>query len=309
MKSTSTRAISRVLLLAALTTMAWPARAQQAQFERVEVSLWPEYDRPAVLVIYRVTLSAGFALPGTVRLRIPAAAGQPNAVAEAEDGGNLLTSQYERTVDGDWALLTISVNHPRFQVEYYDVGIERDGDRRSFRFHWPGEHAVRTFVVDVQEPVGTTEMTTEPSSSAGVGGADGLMHRTLDLGAVPLGEERVVELDYTRDSNALSADVLPSSQPAPSPSTNPAPAPSSGSAQPSSWHQLVAGILAALLAGAVAYWFLFLRGGAAADGDQPATSRGGKRGAGKGGVRYCSSCGAQVSGDDRFCAGCGKKLA
>lgn len=54
----------------------------------LEIDLWPEYDRPDMLVIYRLTLDNSVKLPAQLTLRIPAAVGAPYNVAyeDAADG-------------------------------------------------------------------------------------------------------------------------------------------------------------------------------------------------------------------------------
>lgn len=60
-----------------------PVRAQQGvTFESVQIDLWPEYDRPDMLVVYRFVLAADAQLPTELSLRIPAAAGTPNAASD-----------------------------------------------------------------------------------------------------------------------------------------------------------------------------------------------------------------------------------
>ena len=44
-------------------------------FAGLEIDLWPEYDRPDMLVIYRITLDNSVKLPAQLTLRIPAAVG------------------------------------------------------------------------------------------------------------------------------------------------------------------------------------------------------------------------------------------
>lgn len=297
------------LPVVALTLMPVAATSQEAletreaPWERLEVSLWPEYDRPSVLVIYRITLPASAPLPASVQVRIPASAGQPNAVADAEPAGDLVVAPYEREVQGDWALLTISARNRRLQVEYYDPALEREGSRRRFRYAWPGDRALRAFFIDVQEPADTVEMRTLPPSPGPMPGADGLMHHTLELGAVAAGQERVVELEYVREGDALSAEsITPPARPVlPELTTDSG----TGAAR---WYRVGAGMLAAALAGAVAYWFLFLRG----DGAENARRGGGsgkrkRRHAGRAGG-FCPSCGKPVVAGDRYCASCGGKL-
>ena len=74
---------------------------------RLEVGLWPEYDRADVLVIYRGTIAPGAQLPAVVKLRIPALAGAPNAVAE-DRGEGLVSLAFDREVEGDWAEITFT---------------------------------------------------------------------------------------------------------------------------------------------------------------------------------------------------------
>ena len=70
-----------IIILIACTPLL-PALAQsEVKLSSMEVDLWPEYDRPNVLVIYRITLPPTTTLPVDLSFRIPAAAGEPSAVA------------------------------------------------------------------------------------------------------------------------------------------------------------------------------------------------------------------------------------
>ena len=51
------------------------------EVEQFEVILWPEYDRPNILVINKVRFTDETSLPATVSLVIPKTAGEPHAVA------------------------------------------------------------------------------------------------------------------------------------------------------------------------------------------------------------------------------------
>lgn len=274
------------------------AEAQEATpFERVQVSLWPEYDEPEMLVIYRISLPSEVVLPGTVRLRIPVSAGQPNAVAEANAAGELLVADYERAPEGQWAVLTIDVGHPVLQVEYYDP-FERDGASRSYRYVWPGEHEVGSFEVQVQEPAGARDMNILPASPGGFPGPSGLPLHTIDLGSLPAGQERVVTLDWLRDSDEPSVARTP--VPPPTPQTG-APSPDDGGAETNIWYRLIFGLGAAAVA-AIAVWLLLFRG----QERRPKGDRRGKRAAPR--KRFCPGCGERVGRKDRFCGSCGRAL-
>ena len=75
-----------LLLILALPTPARVAAAPLLQeavsIQTLQIEVWPEYDRPAALVIYHITLASSVKLPAELSVRIPASTGGPSAVAE-----------------------------------------------------------------------------------------------------------------------------------------------------------------------------------------------------------------------------------
>ena len=71
-----------ILLLLLLLLVALPVAAQTevTQLDTLTVELWPDYDRPAMLVILTGTLPESAALPATVTIPLPPEA-EINAVA------------------------------------------------------------------------------------------------------------------------------------------------------------------------------------------------------------------------------------
>ena len=153
--------------------------------ERLEVALWPEYDQPSVLVIYRAAFAPDVSYPAQVTLPIPADVEEPFAVAvRAADGSLLYAEGYERTVQGDWALITFLADTPDVQLEYYDL-LERQGDERQFAFTWPGGFDVGSLSYEVQHPVGAPDMTLEPPPDSQQTRNDGLLYSVAELGPIP----------------------------------------------------------------------------------------------------------------------------
>ncbi len=78
------RSARYAIALAALFASITPAPAAHGQaavsLERVEVAVWPEYDRPGALVIYRIAIAPATTLPASLSFTLPAAVGVPNAV-------------------------------------------------------------------------------------------------------------------------------------------------------------------------------------------------------------------------------------
>jgi hypothetical protein len=297
------RVPGRSLLLASLIGMAFvaPVHAQSSVLlERVEVALWPEYDRPGVLVIYRISLAPSTALPAPLTFTVPAAVGPPNAVAQMS-GGNLVTLPYERVVDGDNAELRFAASERIIQLEYYDPSIAREADGRSFTYRWPGDYQVTALTFSIQEPAGAQEVQLTPPAGAAVIGADGLAYHTVTLGTLAAGQSSQVSLAYDKVGDALTSASLPAPPPVAAPGST---ADTGGggaravSSPTSPWQ--TAAIAALLVLGLVGLTIGLL----ARFRPQPGAARGARRKGRTGG--FCTQCGKGLSAGDRFCAGCGR---
>ena len=102
------KVMKRFLLTLAfcLTILSWPTLAQDAPaLSSLEIALWPEYDRPEVLVIQQGLFASDTSLPVPVEIRIPARVGQPTAVAYVGEGGQRFNQEYTTRVEGDEKIL------------------------------------------------------------------------------------------------------------------------------------------------------------------------------------------------------------
>ena len=128
----------RCLAGAIAAALMWSSAAPAAiPLDRLEISLWPDYDRAAVLVIMRGQLSPTIPLPTTVSLPMPARAGSPHAVAKRTAEGNLLTAEYAVVGDADWASIEITSDLPEIRLEYY-IDFDSSAPERRYVFSWPG---------------------------------------------------------------------------------------------------------------------------------------------------------------------------
>jgi len=196
-----------------LPWLAMPAQAQTLlTLSSLEVDLWPEYDRPQMLVIYRITLPASVTLPVDLSLRLPATAGEPSAVAVVQPSAtgekSLFTIPYTRVVSGDWGLINLTATMPELQIEYYDPGLIKQEAARQFEYRWPGDYAVDTFSIQVQQPVGARQLSISPASGSGVTGQDGLVYYNNQVGSLPAGQTFSLSINYQKDDDTLSASSL-----------------------------------------------------------------------------------------------------
>lgn len=280
--------LATVLVLAAVAARA-DGQEPSVRLEGVEVALWPEYDRPSMLVIYRLVLSADVSLPAPMVVSLPAAVGLPNAVAERV-ADRLVNLAYDRVVSGEVAQLRFVANSAVVQVEYYDPALAIDGQRRTFEYRWPGDYAAAALDVVVQHPPGAADVKIEPPAADAEMGNDGLRYQRLDLGAVAAGQTIAVSLNYDRDQESLTSTLVPPPAPAGVQASTPASLPAGS---PMSASYLVMAILLAFgLAGLAMGVLLRLRGGGRG---RPA------------GAAFCTRCGKSVRPGDRFCGKCGAR--
>lgn len=276
-------------------------------FSTMFIEIWPEYDKPSVLVIYQITLDSATTFPATVSIRIPTAAGEPNAVAERQADGSLYSITYTRQVNGDWATISFTTAATKLQLEYYDPGLTKVDTARHYEYTWPGDYAISQLTLQVQQPSGATNMIISPSLGTGAAGTDNLIYYTQDVGAVTASQSIQIIIDYQKTSDALSVENLPIQPSAPVPPS------STSDLNISAWLPWILGILGAglIIGGIVWFWRTGRqrparqprRRRSKVDSIEPATDSGSEEDA-----VYCSQCGKRASPGDQFCRSCGTPI-
>ena len=94
------------------------AQTPVTALDRLEIELWPDYDRPALLVLLTGVLPPGTAMPAAVSIPIPADA-DINAVARISDTSEMIDDVTYNTDAGenDQQHLTFTTPDLRFRVE------------------------------------------------------------------------------------------------------------------------------------------------------------------------------------------------
>ncbi len=281
-----------VLLLAAVSSVG-QAQGEPASLAHFEVALWPEFDQPSMLVIYRFELEPEAQLPITVELPIPTAVAQPFAVAWQDASGALFDTQFEVSPDG-----IVSILIPQGvggQLEYY-ADLNTQDQRRSFRFEWPGTVELAGFSYEVQQPVGAGELSVIPAPDEQLAGPFGLNYAHAELGPQSIGDALAIEISYRKTTSTLSQP--PAEQPlAPSAAA----VPSSTDLLP----YLLAGGGVLLVGAGVIY---YLRGRpVAVPRRRTRPTRSSERELELSAV-YCHQCGTKSKVNDSYCRNCGAKL-
>jgi hypothetical protein len=121
------------LIALALLVLVYPttggAQNRVTTIQSLKVQLWPDYDRPAVLVMISGSLPNSTLLPAAVNLPLLPGA-TLNAVARADINGNLF-SDIQYTADS--GKLSLSTPGPKFRVEYYVPYRVEGGEHRVLR--------------------------------------------------------------------------------------------------------------------------------------------------------------------------------
>jgi hypothetical protein len=103
-----------ILLLALLPIAAARGQGPVTTLESLAIFIWPDYDRPSVLVLLTGTLAGDEPLPAVVTFPLPEDA-QLNAVARIDSQERMIDDISYST---DAGKLTLTTPDPRFQVEY-----------------------------------------------------------------------------------------------------------------------------------------------------------------------------------------------
>jgi hypothetical protein len=182
-----------------------------APLSSLNIALWPEYDRPDVLVIYRGQVAEGVPLPAQLIFTLPANVPGLNAVAYVDEAqGRLLNLPAHELVEGaDGKVLSFTTPSRQFQFEYYsDEILSRDGDAREVSFSFTPTAEIAALFFELQQPTGASDFNSEPTASDVEGRQDGLTYAFYDLGAVSPGAPRSLQASYTRDTDQLSVESL-----------------------------------------------------------------------------------------------------
>ena len=290
-----------VLVLAILIVMLIPnsIRAQdELHLSLVSVDIWPEYDQPAVLMIYRITLAPETSLPASLSLRIPSGA-QINAVAVVDPIKGLVNTPYDSSIQGQWSVLKIPTNSLQVQVEYY-TPLAKDGINRHIVFEWPGDYVLDTLEANFLRPLeaGSVTISLPPIDTSP--GQDGLTNYRVRAVSLAADQSFTLKIDYQRNTDALSISSLPVQA-----VTTPGPDTPGHISMTGILPLILAGIGMLLIVAGIIGFVVWQRG---AQGSQLARVRVAKGEENEDEFIYCHQCGKRAQPGDIFCRTCGTRL-
>ncbi len=203
------RPVRRTLLLVVIAGMALaasvPAHAQPEAITIGEmmIQVWPEYDQPSVLVLYRGQVAEGPPLPVELRFPLP-----PDAVFHAAAyfdpaTGDLLNAPH--VVEGE--AVVISSPNGTFHIEFYDPALQIDGERRDYTLAWEANYPVRRLTWEIQQPPIARSFSVDPAGGTLFVGEDGLAYYSVSLSELAPGDTAVLSVSYLNPEGALTRDL------------------------------------------------------------------------------------------------------
>ena len=276
------------------------------EIDQLQVDIWPEYDQPAVLVLYRFTLAPEVSMPARMTMRIPREAGEPFNVAMKDVDGLLYSLDYTSHLDGEWLEISFTALSQELQIEYYDPRLEITQYLRDFEYVWPSDYTVKSMVIRVQQPLNVTSFEASTEMGSGQLSEDGLIYYSSDLGEVKAGSPFTpIRIQYEKADDSLSAGFQ-SVQPAET-----IPEPAASALVPPNILPWLFGTLGALLIAGGAFWYWRSGVGSAEKPDSTRkrhTSSLKRDTGGDSASVYCHKCGKRSTPGDAFCRTCGTKL-
>ncbi|MGE5250079.1 MAG: zinc ribbon domain-containing protein, partial [Bacteroidota bacterium] len=276
------------------------AAQEQIRLASLQVKLWPEYDKPSMLVIYDFQVGPSASLPAQLTFRLPKDA-DVNAVASLENG-SFINSDYEGPrAEGDSQLITLTVQSPTaYRIEFY-APLNVSGQAREFTYLWQGDYAVDAFSVSVQQPLDTTTFKVDPALSP-VQDTDGLTYYNSPVNRMEAGAQYKLSLRYEKTTDRLTVPTSAQIQP-----SAPLDQSTSGRVTLGNYIPYIIGAVGVtLVVAGLGYYFLW---GKPRETERRQRRRShARREEEPAGEVYCHQCGQRARPTDRFCRVCGTRL-
>ncbi len=264
--------------------------AQESPFNSFIVALWPEYDRPGVLVILTGEIK-GDRLP--LRIRTPLPEGDDVAMAMGQEGGGSDLSPLRVSSEETGRWIDASFVEQQFQIEFYFNALEQD-ERREGEYLFQINHPLETYHVAVQVPLGGEEFSFSEADVMRIRDDHGLAYMRKSFMGLAADTPKAFSFSYLNESGRLTVNLLQEmleAMPAQEFQTDSQTEAVNRYRLPTYEPYLILGVVAVII-GAVFWKGEKKRGG---------TSE-------KNGKNFCSNCGSRTGGSGNFCSNCGMKL-
>lgn len=284
------------------------AAADEITISSLQIDIWPEYDRPAVLVTYRIRLSNDTILPASLSISIPKEANRPSRLAVQELDGMYYDINFSTTELDEEVIITFTTPSQDIQLEYYDPRLVFSDTLRNYALEWKNPYLVNALTIRVQQPVNTVRMTLSPDMGSSRTGQDGLDYFLYLAGSLDAGRSFVISMEYEKPDFLLSSGLQSVSP------IDPINSHTNGRTTISRavpWAAAILGIIL-IVTGGLWYWQIGKRVPSRV-ADASVINKNGPS------IKqaqqlisqtyiYCTHCGKRMQRSDRYCRDCGKEI-
>ena len=269
----------------------------------LKISVWPEFDKPTVLVILDGALADASNLPRQISVLIPANAELTVATWANPDGSFAPEQPAQQTKQDDgYARVTFTTAQPKFRIEYYH-DLLRGAPDKTMDLAFKSIGAVDAATLEIQQPLKASNFAVTPATQTTRTDPDGFKYFSYAFSNIAAGQTITAQVKYTKTDPNPSAQSAPQATRVPSTFAQGAPTPTTS-------NDLF--LLLALVAVGVATILGFFLWQQRAHDRRPGANVGSskrrrdkRRGSAATATVFCTQCGHALGSEDNFCPQCG----
>ena len=284
-----TRSRTVFLLLAGLLSA---SQAQESPFNSFIAAIWPEYDRPGVLVILTGEI-ANERLPLQLKLPLPDGADVPLGIGHSDTTTNLSPLPEVRESGKRW--VDARIIKQEFQIEFYYNPFS-EGNRREGEYILQLNHPLEEYHVAIQQPLGGENFRFSETGVDSISDDHGLSYMRKHMSQLlPAGTPKKFSFSYNNRTGRMTVDILQDILEKMPPQNLQTDTPQAGVVNryrlPTYEPYAILGIVVVLIG--VVFW---------------QSEKKQKMSMTKEGKNFCPNCGAKIDGNTNFCSNCGNRL-
>ncbi len=197
-----------VVIMFSWTVLSGEACAADAPFEiaRMKVTIMPEYDSPATLVIEEGKFADKGRFPAKVTFNLPSEITRLTDVCSLSPGGHHFCQLYEIKSGVGKNFIEIRLPYADFFIDYqYAPYTVAPNSVRSFVYNFDPTYLVRKLEVHIQHPARSTEFSVTPAGTK-IYEKEGLTYEALEFENVKAGVPIPFTISYFKAGVAPSVE-------------------------------------------------------------------------------------------------------
>lgn len=196
-----------VMATAAVPSLSFAVEADKPlTVGRMKITIMPEYDSPAVLVVQEGKFADKDAFPRQARFTLPKEVTRLTDVCSLSPGGHHFCQIFTLHYEKDFSYIDIKLPYSDFFIDYqYAPFTVKPASARDFTFNLHADYAISLLEVHVQEPLGAKDFAVEPLTQDRYE-KDGFSYSKYVLKDINAGETKSFRVKYYKQRAAPSVD-------------------------------------------------------------------------------------------------------